>query len=260
MDGLRERRKAGPMTTLIRRMPLLTVLSTALVLSLASCGGDDDSAADKGSPPPDSPPKGVFVGKAEGSGPYVALVTDGKEVTGYVCNGNKDAGVDEIVSVWLKPTAVASGKAALENRKGESVGTVAFSQAGATGTISVGGKDVSYAADLADGDAGLYRATKGAWDTPGSIEAGWIVLADGTQRGAIVTSQSEGADAGGGTSRAVRFVSHLPVILENAATLNVAQGSVNLGSASVPVQNITSVGTLRVDYVPEARPFMTPMT
>jgi hypothetical protein len=258
MDGMAGRREAGPaiglidleedlVTTRIRR---LLALAAALVglLMFASCGGgDDNDSADTGSTPAAPAAKGVFVGKAGDSGAYVALVSDGKEVTGYVCNGTAETKATDLAWVWLKPTSVAAGKATLENRKGETVGTVSFADGAASGNVTVAGQEESYSAELAKGDAGLYRATKGEWDTPGSLEAGWIVLADGTQRGALGTYGKEGADAGGGASQAVRFVSHLPVILESVPSLNTAVHSINLGAAgSVPVQSITNVGTLRV--------------
>jgi hypothetical protein len=233
-------------TTRIRRTLLLPAALVGLLM-FASCGGDDDSAS-TGSTSAGPAAKGVFVGKAGDSGAYVALVSDGKEVTGYVCNGTPDTKAADIAWLWLKPTSVAAGKATLENRKGETVGTVSFSDGAASGKVTIGGQEQSYSAKLAKGDAGLYRATKGEWDTPGSIEAGWIVLADGTQRGALGTYGQEGADAGGRASQAVRFVSHLPVILEAVPALNAAApGSINLGAAgNVPVQSITNVGTLRV--------------
>jgi hypothetical protein len=270
MDGTPARGEAGPeaplnddlgglVTTWIRRTPLLAVLTVALVgaLPLASCGGDSDNgSADNGSASSGPAAKGVYVGKAEGSGPYIALVTDGKEVTGYICNGTPHSKAANLVSAWLKPTSVAGGKATLENRKGERVGSVAFSDGGAAGQVSLGGQDLSFLAQPPKGDAGLYRATKGPWDTPGSIEVGWILLADGTQRGAIAKSGSEGADAAGGISQQVRFVAHLPIILEAVPPLNPAHASTNIGAAgNVPVQNITNVGPLRVAQpvdVPEA--------
>jgi hypothetical protein len=144
--------------------------------------------------------------------------------------------------------ATSHSKATLVSRKGDSVGTVSFSDDGADGEISVRGQDVSHSAELAKGDAGLYRATRGAWDTPGSVEAGWILLADGTQRGALAKSGPEEADAGAGPT--LRFAIHLGVILENVAALDPATGSANLGSLrKVSVQNVTSVGSLSVGRV-----------
>lgn len=70
---------------------------------VAGCG-DDDGGARAG------PAEGTFVGKVEGSDAYIALVTDGTELTGYVCDG-------EQVSVWFGEPDLQDGRAELVSRR-----------------------------------------------------------------------------------------------------------------------------------------------
>src|SRR3989442_11326316 len=60
-----------------------------------------------------------------------------------------------------------------------------MSQDKASGHVAIAGKDDTFSTVFATGDAGLYRAAKGIPGQTGSVEAGWVVLADGSQRGAI---------------------------------------------------------------------------
>ena len=62
-------------------------------------------------------PKGAFVGKVTGSRAYVALVSDGRQVSGYVCDGEK-------VSRWLRPAAIDDDTATLRGRDGSVLGSV----------------------------------------------------------------------------------------------------------------------------------------
>lgn len=47
----------------------------------------------------------------------------------------------------------------------------------------VGGTRHRFHAQKATGDAGLYRMTEGTPGKPGFSETGWVVLADGSERG-----------------------------------------------------------------------------
>lgn len=60
-----------------------------------------------------------------------------------------------------------------------------LSDLGTSGNILFGGASREVDAVPAEGEAGLYRATKGKPGERGSVEAGWVVLNDGSQRGAI---------------------------------------------------------------------------
>jgi hypothetical protein len=54
---------------------------------------------------------------------------------------------------------------------------------GLAGRVRLDGRRYTFRARRAHGPAGLYHA--GARTPDGGVEAGWIVLADGTQRGAV---------------------------------------------------------------------------
>jgi hypothetical protein len=120
---------------------------------------------------------GFYVGKVSGTDAYIAVATDAKIVAGYLCDGKQ-------LSTWFGHPAVSGGQAALTSRAGASLGSVRFSGTVATGVVSVNGSSHAFSAELATGTAGLYRETSGTKDKPGYKETGWIVLADGSIRGA----------------------------------------------------------------------------
>jgi hypothetical protein len=150
------------------RLRLLSLV-LLLLISLPACGGDNETAGTA------SAPDGTYVGTVEGSEAYMALVTDGAVVQGYLCDGQG-------LWVWLEGD-VSGGGAELASRRGDDLGEATFSEEEAAGRVSIDGEEHAFTAQLATGDAGLYRATKGELGEPGSVEAGWIVLHDGSQRG-----------------------------------------------------------------------------
>lgn len=61
------------------------------------------------------PPEGSFVGKVDGTDAYLALVSDGSRLGGYLCDGKQ-------VSVWLKDASPDGDSAELEDREGAALG------------------------------------------------------------------------------------------------------------------------------------------
>jgi hypothetical protein len=161
------------------------VLLIAVLSAVAGgCGKDDD---DSEAAKPAAPAKGTFVGKVEGTNAYIALVSDGKRVAGYVCDGDKDKR-KVTVSAWLAAARIKSTRAELVSRKGERFGFVAFQGDRARGTVALdphARREYAFRAELAKRRAGLYRGAKGKVGQPPFAEAGNIVLADETFRGAI---------------------------------------------------------------------------
>jgi hypothetical protein len=172
----------------VKRVPAARLVSAlaALLLStgmVAACGGDDDDAADSA-----AAPEGSFVGAVEGSDAYVAVVSNGEEVVaGYLCDGRK-------VSTWIDRVPVEDGEAELVDRQGQRIGEVTLDSDSASGEIDVDGETLAFSAERAEGEAGLYREAIGTLGKPGSSETGWIVLADGSVRGAttkFIDSESD---------------------------------------------------------------------
>ena len=98
-------------------------------------------------------------------------------MAGYACDGRR-------ISRWLRPTPLRAGRAELQSRDGERLGTLRLRGTGGSGTIELAGAERSFAAARARGTAGLWRAARRLEGKRGTLEAGWIVLGDGSNRGA----------------------------------------------------------------------------
>lgn len=56
-----------------------------------------------------------YVGAVEGTEAYLALVTNGREVTGYICDGAQ-------LSMWFAETEIRNEAAELVCRRGQALG------------------------------------------------------------------------------------------------------------------------------------------
>ena len=148
----------------------LAVLPLALLMAAAGCGGDDDGG---GGGTPEGAAVGSFVGLLEGTDAYIAIVSDGEQLAGYVCDSKN-------ISIWFRGD-VGGTSADLKARTEQDLGEVDFLGDTADGEIEVDGERHSFSAELAVGDAGLYRAFRE--DGEGTVEVGWVLLNDGSQRG-----------------------------------------------------------------------------
>jgi hypothetical protein len=133
------------------------------------------------------PTPGVFVGNVEGTKASIALVTDGQRLTGaYLC-------IPRGATSWISPAPLLDDKATLIARRKVTLGDASFAGDRATGEVTVAGGSRSFNAELATGKAGLYHATSGTTDEPGSTETGWIVLPNGS-----ICGTANSVIAGGG--------------------------------------------------------------
>ncbi len=133
-------------------------------LLLTACGGTA------------KPISGSFVGKVDGSDAFISVVlhTDGA-VTAYVCDS-------AAISEWFKSNVTGSSLD-LTNANGAHL-TADLAPDSFNGTFSpAGGSALNFSVSAADQPAGLYRGE----DTVDGVDlvAGWIVLPDGDQRGAV---------------------------------------------------------------------------
>lgn len=150
---------------MLRRL-LVAIAVAAPVAVLTACAGPDPETGR------------VFVGAVPGTEAYLAVVTgaDGA-AAGYLCDG-------EAVGALLSGT-VADGAVRLQGARAgggfELTGRVADDAV--TGTVMLDGVPRDFRAEPAVGDAGLYLGTSAGG--AGGPWAGWVVLADGSQRGAV---------------------------------------------------------------------------
>jgi hypothetical protein len=175
-----------------RRRALLAAVVVAAALVGVGCGGDE------GSEGASSAKEGTYVGRVRGSYAYIALVSNGARVRGYLCDGKK-------LSIWFKQGNLHDESAKLASRNGNSVGTATFSGNQASGEITVKGKGHSFSTELARDRAGLYRVVKGDPGKPGFAQTGWVVLADRSVRGATNFGDGSVRTASGNPSGKVVF-------------------------------------------------------
>lgn len=149
-----------------KRFLLITLIGMFAILLLAACGREQTSAS----------PSGSLVGMVEGTDAFIALVPqENNSLVAYICDG-------QTISAWFRG-----------ERNGNEVDLTATSGAqlqanldgdAAAGTIILAdGQSHTFTASLASGEAGLYRA-EAAFEGSDYV-GGWIVLNDGSQRGAI---------------------------------------------------------------------------
>ncbi len=145
---------------------------------LAACGSEGRS---EGSPATSSS-VASYAGAVTGSDAFVGAVMnrDDGSVLAYVCDG-------KTVAAWFKGNAAEHGGVTLTSADGARLsgriegGTLA-------GTVAMPGDATprEFRAGVVDPPAGLYRARGQVRGEP--AVGGWVVLADGRQRGAVRTS------------------------------------------------------------------------
>jgi hypothetical protein len=208
-----------------RRLASAVAITAAVVL--AGCGDDADTSPEPAQATEAAAAKGAFVGTVDGTDAYVALVSDGSRVLGYVCDSKK-------LSRWIDVSTIRDGTAALATRTGEDLGEAMISGDRASGTITIDGESHAFSAVPASGEAGLYRAAridrKDGKLTEGEVEAGWIVLPDGTQRGGTNV----------GTTSTI-LVKSAPRLSLSATTVNLSISGASLKTALNDIQSITPI-------------------
>ncbi len=163
--------------SVVRRAGGAALLALAVGL-LAACGSSESS--DTTAP---STTGGVrsYVGVAEGTNAFVSVVVDGTRALAYVCDGvpADPAGTMPTIQAWFN----GPSEGGAVDVPGES-GRLQLHLTGTdmTGTLTLpDGRTLPVSGKLVEADAGLYRAE--ASGAEGSVTGGWILAADGQQRG-----------------------------------------------------------------------------
>jgi hypothetical protein len=124
----------------------------------------------------------LFIGTVTGiPDEFVGLAVDGESVTFYICDGQADKGTVSIAEWFVG--SVADNLIDIANPSGNHV-VITLDGETATGTLTFADGTVKeFVMTIADGEAALFRSDFkiGELDYVG----GWLILADGTVRGAI---------------------------------------------------------------------------
>jgi hypothetical protein len=161
---------------------LLVVVAFAVAL-LAGCSSDGSKVA---TAPPTTTATAVthsYVGRAAGSDAFVGVVVDGKRVLAYVCDGvpGSPTGTTPTIQAWFNGP---SDGASVDVSQPAGRLQLQLTDSAMTGTLTLtGGRTLAVTGQTTTGDAGLYRAEAAA--TGGPAVAGWILAADGVQRGGV---------------------------------------------------------------------------
>ncbi len=124
---------------------------------------------------------GSFVGRTkEDTNGFVGLVTNGKKLLFYVCDGTTDK---VQIAQWFRGDLNADTQSFSLKSASGSVLEGKLSSESAAGVLKLdNGRELNFSAPAATGEAGVFRA-EGTENSEKTIE-GWIVLNDGTTRGA----------------------------------------------------------------------------
>ena len=120
-----------------------------------------------------------YAGKVPGTNAYIGLASQGGVVEAYICDSDK-------IAVWLKGKATGSSFTA-SNAANDVVFKATRKGTALVGSVTLGGKTILINTAKVSYPDGLWKAV----DVVGKnfVKAGWVLLPDGTQRGAktIVT-------------------------------------------------------------------------
>jgi len=154
--------------------------------------------------PEPSPEPVTYVGRTDDEAAAVAVIFNGDEATGYVCDG--------VTEAWLNGE-VADGELELSGEDAEL--TASFDDDAVTGEVTAGGQTWSFEIEYVAPPEGLYRVADSILGGA-EVDGGWIVLPDGTQVGLLTV---------GGKSRP-------------APELDTGAGEVTVGDDTIPVDRL----------------------
>ena len=149
------------------------------LLSFAACG--DDGSDETADPAPAA--ARTYVGTAQGTAAFVAVVFDGSRALAYVCDGvpGDPAGTTPTIQAWFNGP---SDGAVVNVTQPEAQLALRLTETEMSGTVTLaGGRALPVTGRSVTGDAGLYRAE--ASGAGAKAVAGWILAADGQQRGGV---------------------------------------------------------------------------
>jgi hypothetical protein len=139
-----------------------------------------------------APINGNYVAKVTGpagSNPFVAVVTTRDKAIAYICDG-------EVLAEWFRADLQADGLFETRSTTKKSGITAQVNAGSVVGAITLEtGRVIQFRAMPTDGMAGLYRSDQSINNQ--RFLGGWIVLANGEQRGAVI---------GGGSTRPGRML------------------------------------------------------
>jgi len=153
---------------------LALALTAILPTVLAACAAGDHEPATARAPVPAA---GTYAGPIPGTKAYLAVVLDRDRAAAYLCD-------DGTTAAWFPNRPHRGGAVELRSRSRRA--TLSLQPTGSVLRARVQLPDgIVRALTLTyqRGRAGIYRAT--ALTRRGALEAGWIVLADGSRRGAV---------------------------------------------------------------------------
>jgi hypothetical protein len=164
----------------MNRQPLIQLAFALSLAATVACGGGASSTSSSGGSTGGNVSTNTWVGKLVDSDAYIAIMKAGTNHLIYVTDGKN-------VNVWFEGNAsgAVAGYFTFNNDEG---GTIINNPAGDGfgGTVTIkAGDHHKYTTVPAKGEAGLYRAK----DASG--ESAWIVLDDGSFRGAKVSAEGK---------------------------------------------------------------------
>lgn len=157
----------------------LVGLGVVAALALAGCGSDGSD----GTPSTAAGSAGSrsYVGTVQGTAAFVGVVVDGSRVLAYVCDGTPGdpQGTAPSIQAWFNGPSDGD---AVDVRQAAGRLMVQLTGSAMAGTLTLAdGRTLPVSGTPVQGDAGLYRAE--ASGSAGRGVAGWILAADGQQRG-----------------------------------------------------------------------------
>ncbi|MFI7501957.1 hypothetical protein ACIBVL_26450 [Streptomyces sp. NPDC049687] len=191
-------KRPGPLLTLLAGLVLGLFLLTLNATTGTSRTTNASSSYEERSPSPTPtradaspeptrtpPPDADYAGRTDDDSAAIAVsVRDGKAIA-YFCDGRAKES-------WLRGDVEDDGTLRLTGGQGATLDGTLREGKRIRGTVDVAGTHQAFTADKAKKPSGLYRAT--ATVRSAKIDAGWIVLKDGTQVG-VLTRDGEPAPA-----------------------------------------------------------------
>lgn len=162
----------------MRRAVAASLILLALTL-LSGCGSDRSDESSSAT----AAATRTYVGTAQGTAAFVAVVVDGTRALAYVCDGLPANPTGTVPSVQAWFNGPSDGKT-MDLKQPAGRLQLRLIDAEMTGTVTLtDGREVTVTGRLVTGDAGLYRAE--AEGSGSKAVAGWILAADGQQRGGV---------------------------------------------------------------------------
>ncbi|MCA1702761.1 MAG: hypothetical protein LC808_05615 [Actinobacteria bacterium] len=166
-----------------------------------------------------------YAGAAEGTAAFVGVVVDGSRALAYVCDGvpADPEGTAPTIQAWFNGP---SNGGSVDVTQADNRLELQLTDSTMTGTLTLAdGRQIPVTGTVTTGDAGLYRA-EASGDGSKAV-AGWILAADGQQRGGV---GGEGSFAKLSGARTLTL-SQPTISLQGLATARIAK----VGITPIPI-------------------------